>query len=105
MKNFIKLILDELNIKKVIWKLDKSTDEIKVKLDINLNTQLKEEAQVRELIRKIQNERKILGLNLLHKTKIVNNWIPKDKKMVEKILQKTSSVTIEKGKLFKVIKI
>lgn len=50
-----KLILDELNVKEIIWQ---AGDELKVSLDTKLDDELIEEGKVRELMRAIQDLRK-----------------------------------------------
>ncbi len=58
-KDFLELIKDEVNVKKVI--LDKNIKE-SVKLDVKITKELKEEGMMRDLIRNIQGERKNKGL-------------------------------------------
>ena len=57
------LILDELNVKKVEF-AKKSANETKVELETTLTEDLIAEGQAREIVRKIQEERKKLGTSL-----------------------------------------
>ena len=57
------LILDELNVKKITFS-DILLGETVVKLDTKLTDELIAEGQARELVRKIQEERKKLGTSL-----------------------------------------
>jgi len=58
-EEFLELIKDEVNIKEVVFD-DKIKDE--VELDTEISEKLKEEGQVREIIRQIQDLRKKAGL-------------------------------------------
>jgi isoleucyl-tRNA synthetase len=58
----ISLIAKELNVKSVTIDFS-DVEEIKVKFDFNLNEALIFEGEVRELIRRIQQERKLLQLS------------------------------------------
>ena len=55
----IKLIKDEVNVKEVIFD---SSIEKEVELELTMTPELKEEGEVRELLRKIQDLRKEKGL-------------------------------------------
>ncbi|MBI2507250.1 MAG: hypothetical protein HYW09_01405 [Candidatus Niyogibacteria bacterium] len=57
-KEFLNLIEGEVNIKKIVFD-PKIKDE--VELDINITPELKEEGQLRELVRHIQEKRKEAG--------------------------------------------
>jgi isoleucyl-tRNA synthetase len=97
------LIKEELNVKTIDWIVKKDATDPLVTLDTKIGPQLKEEGMARELIRKIQNERKNQGFGLRQKAKVSAEWIPDDKKMIEKIKKVTISETLSKGK-FKVEK-
>jgi isoleucyl-tRNA synthetase len=96
-----KLLLDEINVRK--WNTKKGT-KFSNKLDMAITPELKEEADTRMIIRKIQNERKNMGLNLTHKTKVISPWLPKSKILLQLIKKKTSTTSIEVGKTFKLQK-
>jgi isoleucyl-tRNA synthetase len=107
------LVSDELNIKNIIFKYyeeiekDKKLEPYFKKnffLDTTITPELEEEAKARELIRKIQEERKTLGLGLTEKIRVNNPWIPKDEKLKEKILRKTLGESLNEGE-FKVVKV
>ncbi len=81
-KNLEYLVKAEINVKKVIW--NSKTD----KFDTKITIELEEESKARELMRKIQGERKNMGLNLTQKIDITNTWIPEDKKLKDWIMRK-----------------
>jgi isoleucyl-tRNA synthetase len=91
------LIKDEINVKNLIWnsKMDK--------LDTKITKELEEEANVRDLVRKIQDERKNLGLNLTQKANVSVEKIPQDEKLVNWMIKKAQIANLKKGK-FKVTK-
>jgi len=90
----LKLIEDELNVKKVIWKSGK---ELKVKLDTKITPELLEEAKTRDLIRKIQEQRKNMGVSLNQKILVQNEWLPENLKLLEKVKKVTLAEKLEKG--------
>lgn len=94
------VIADELNVKEVEWKKGKS---LSVGLNTKITKELKEEARARELIRKVQGERKKKGMSLTALVEVSNSWWPEDEKLVEWIKGKTLAKNITKGK-FKVEK-
>ncbi|HEX7041915.1 MAG TPA: isoleucine--tRNA ligase [Patescibacteria group bacterium] len=57
------IMLDELNIKKAVYE----KGELGAKIDINLTQSLIDEGEAREIVRKIQEERKKLGTSLTEK--------------------------------------
>jgi isoleucyl-tRNA synthetase len=68
------LILDELNVKKVAF-AKKSASEVTVELDTVLTDDLIAEGQAREIVRKIQEERKKLGTKLDEQVDvIIESW-------------------------------
>jgi len=84
----------ELNIKEII--LEVGTE--KIELDTKITPELKEEAEVRDIARKIQEERKNLGLNLTQKVDVKIERMPKSKKFVQWIMKKAQISKIEEGK-------
>ena len=56
----LKLIKDELNVKEVVW--DENIQQ-EVELDTKITPELKEEGELRELVRGLQDLRKKSGLN------------------------------------------
>jgi len=91
------LIEDEINVKAISW--DAKAD----KLDTKITKELQEEAAVRDLARKIQEERKQLGLNLTQKVNVVVEEIPMNTKLIQWMTKKAQINKLEKGK-FKVSK-
>ncbi len=100
-KDIVKIVSDEVNIKEI--KLVKGPNTDKVKLNREITSELEEEAKTRELVRKIQEERKSLGMNLTQKIEVTSDWLPSDKKLVQWLERKTLAVTIKKGE-FKIVK-
>ncbi len=74
--SLIDLIKDELNVKKV--SLFYGNGDILVDFDFNLTQSLKKEGEAREIVRKIQDERKKIGTSLKEKVVVcLPDW-PKD---------------------------
>ncbi|MDP3994435.1 MAG: isoleucine--tRNA ligase [bacterium] len=94
-KELEQLILDELNIKNIEY--IKGKGELKVVLDTVITPRLKEEAKLRDLARKIQEERKKLGLRLTQKINLSNEWIPGNDKDRRWLIKKTQIHNISKG--------
>jgi isoleucyl-tRNA synthetase len=93
-KELLGLIKDELNIKKVIWKKGK---KLSVKLDTKITLELEQEAKTRQLIRKIQNERKKLGFGLKQEAVVVNPWLPNNMEFLDEIKKITLARKLQKG--------
>ncbi|MBU0572140.1 isoleucine--tRNA ligase [Patescibacteria group bacterium] len=91
------LVKDEVNVKNISWAKTEG-EELKVKLDTKVTKELEEEAKARELIRKIQGERKKLGMNLTQEIVVANTWIPKSKEVVQKVKNKTLATDLKEGK-------
>ncbi len=72
-------------------------------MDTKITPELEEEAKARDLIRKIQEERKNMGMNLTQKINVYTPWLPKNKDLVEKIKKKTLTEDLREGE-FKVEK-
>ncbi|MFH1863570.1 MAG: isoleucine--tRNA ligase [bacterium] len=80
------LILDELNVKKL--EFINGEGELKVELDIKITPELKEEAKLRDLVRKIQGERKKMGMDLTQKIDLWNEWSTEDDKNAQWLIKK-----------------
>lgn len=93
-QNLFSLIKDELNIKNVVWV---KGEELSVELDLKITPKLKEEAKSRELIRKIQEERKKLGVTLDQKVLVTSEWLPANRILLGLITKKTLAKDIKKG--------
>lgn len=93
----LELLKDELNIKKVSWKVDKKLKEPKIKLNFKLNNKLKEEGKARELVRNIQTERRNLKMNLRDYVSVRNNWIPDNDELVNYVKKRALVKKLTKG--------
>ena len=91
-KNLEYLIMDEVNVKNIVWN-QKSN-----KFDTKITPELEEEALVRDLVRKIQEERKTLGLDLTQKVDVKIDKIPTNTKVVQWMIKKAQISKLEKGK-------
>ncbi len=95
------LISEEVNVKKVISKVGKG--ELVINLDTKITKELKAEAEFRELVRKIQEERKNMGLNLTQKVNVRLPSLPENTKLTQWIKAKAQINSLTKG-AFKVSK-
>ncbi len=68
-----------------------------VALDMTITPELEEEAKTRDLIRKIQNERKKMGMDVSEKVRVSTDWIPKKKELLEMLKTKASITTLSEG--------
>lgn len=93
-KEILEIVKAELNVKKIIWEKGKI---LELKLDTKITPTLKEEAKTRELVRAIQVERKNLGIGLTTKVKVINPWFPKNENLLQWLMQKTGTTSLEKG--------
>ena len=75
-EGLINLIKDELNVKKVGFKIGRG--KLKVDLDTKITPELKKEGEAREIVRLIQEERKKIGTKPNEKVDAVLNSWPKD---------------------------
>ncbi len=98
-KQILGLGQDELNIKEIEFVKGKE----KIELDTKITPELEEEAMIRDLVRKIQEERKNLGLNLTQKVNVTIEKMPVDTKVVQWMLKKAQIAKLDVGK-FKVSK-
>jgi isoleucyl-tRNA synthetase len=106
------LLSEELNVKRVdfMW-YEKVEKDKKLKkyfskgfyLDTKITDELKAEAAVRELVHKIQDERKRLGLNLTQKVNVRVEKMPQDTNIVQWMIKKAQIKNISNG-VFKVTK-
>ena len=90
----LKIAESELNIKTV--DLLGGTD--KIELDIVITPELKEEAGIMDIVRKIQEERKKLGLNLTQKIDVKIEKLPMSKKLIQWMLKKAQISHLGEGK-------
>ncbi|MCJ7805137.1 isoleucine--tRNA ligase [Patescibacteria group bacterium] len=85
---------EEINVREIKFKKGK---ELKVTLDTKITPELEEEAKARDLIRQIQEERKILGLTLAERVRVRAPWLPKKEELLKRIKAKTLSDNISVG--------
>ncbi len=90
----LKIAESELNIKTI--DLLGGTD--KIELDTVITPELKEEADIRDIIRKVQEERKKLGLNLTQKIDVKIEKLPVSKKLIQWMLKKAQISHLGEGK-------
>lgn len=93
------LLMEEVNVKK--WTTKKAS-QLKSTFDTKISPSLKEEADTRELIRKVQQARRAMGISLVQKIKITSPWLPKEEKNLTWLAEKTLSSSVSKGE-FKII--
>ena len=98
-KQIVSLGQDELNIKEIKFVKGKE----KIELDTKITKELEEEAMVRDLVRKIQEERKNLGLNLTQKVNVTVEKMPQNTKVVQWMIKKAQIAKLSEGH-FKVSK-
>lgn len=90
-EKFVELIKDEVNVKDVIFDPELEQDTI---LDTNISPALKEEGEFRELLRKIQDERKAKGLKVGKIARLT--VLKKDEELARKFtneIKKTASIS------------
>ncbi|MFS8158683.1 MAG: isoleucine--tRNA ligase [Candidatus Roizmanbacteria bacterium] len=93
---FTPLILDELNVKNISLDINTQDEEsIQVEFDSTITPELQSEGEARDLIRKIQDERKKLGLSTEDKIIVSVEDFPES--FVNEIKKKTGAKKIEKG--------
>jgi len=90
------LVKEEVNFKNIEW-VDNKEKGVKVKLDTQITKELEEEAKARELIRKIQGERKKMSMSLMQEIEVFNPWVPEKKELLEKVKNKTLALTLSEG--------
>lgn len=92
-KELEQILLDELNIKSIKFGQKEN------KLDLKITPELKEEADTRDLIRKIQAARKELGTKIDDRVRVTAPWIPNDEKLLTMLKTKTLCDVLELGEL------
>ena len=95
-EDLIKLIMDEINVKKVVF--EEGKEEMSVALDTNLTKELRDEGEARDIVREIQKKRKALGTALDEKVNVVLNGWPKE--FENEIKRKALVDMLEKGEKF-----
>lgn len=85
----VQLIKEELNVKRVSWKMDKTAKVPQVELDLALTPELEEEGKTRELARRIQEERKKAGVALDQQVSVTSPWVPSRPELVDWLKERT----------------
>lgn len=80
---FEELLKDELNVKKIIF------GSLENHLNDEITPELKEEADTRDLVRKIQAARKELGVQINDKVNLSTPWMPETQSLKEWLFKKT----------------
>ncbi len=82
--------------------MKKGKGELRIELDTKVTPELKKEGEARDIVRKIQEERKKLGTNLDEKVSVqLPDW---PKEFEEEIKRKALVGEISKGNNFKVLR-
>ncbi len=89
----LQLIKDELNIKEITW----HEGELSVDLDLNLDAELLAEGQLRELVRKVQEQRKELGAHLDQKINLIVPDLPAVPELLENLKLQTLALDVKSG--------
>lgn len=95
-EELIQLIKEELNVKDVVWK-EKQGSDLKIKLDTHLTPELIEEGKTRELARRIQEQRKKLGVGFDESVLVVADWLPRSQKLKNWLKKKVLADKLELG--------
>lgn len=94
-KGLVEILSEEVNVKEVVLKPGKG--KVKIELDTLITPELEEEAKTRFLIRKIQEERKKMGMNLTQKINFRNEWLPSNRKLVQWLKKKAQIRKMTRG--------
>lgn len=96
--NLLQVLASEVNVKKVTWL---KADELSIDLNTDLTPELIAEGETRKLIRKIQSERKKLGLSVDQSIELILPSWPKDYE--PEIKSKVLARSIKKGDKLKIV--
>jgi len=96
-----KIIIEELNVKQLSWE-SSADDQLKVEFDFEITAELKQEAQVRDLIREIQDLRRKAELGLNDQVELALPAWPK--KWQAEIEAKTNTHLVKGDKLELILK-
>lgn len=91
-QNLLDLIAQEVNVKQVEWK---QADQLAVELDTNLTKELEEEGLARDLIRQIQDQRKLEKMSIDQQIVVTLSEWPKNFEL--EIKEKTNAIKINQG--------
>jgi isoleucyl-tRNA synthetase len=95
-----KLILEELNIKRINW--TKNKGDLSVILDLNLDSNLIAEGKLRELMRQVQDKRKELGARLDQKINLILPELPVLPELLDQLKRQVLADKITQGPEFEV---
>ncbi|MBI3396924.1 isoleucine--tRNA ligase [Candidatus Woesebacteria bacterium] len=95
LKDLEEVLKEEINVLSVNWGSKKE------KLDMAVTPELEEMTKTRDLIRKIQEERKSMGMNLTQEVDVSNSWLPTSKNLIQWLRTKTMTEKLTTGE-FKV---
>jgi isoleucyl-tRNA synthetase len=93
-EKLLTVLKEEVNIKEVELKKGNETE---INLDTKITPELEEEAKARELIRKIQQERKDIGVLMTQKVNVVSPWLPEKQFLIDKIKKATLTEDLQIG--------
>lgn len=98
-QEYVDILADEINVKSIEFVSDLGQDAPGVLLDTEITPELREEGLVRELIRKVQDERKAKNLKITDRPVIVLTLTDEEAtvahKNMEKILKATNTEKLE----------
>ncbi len=95
------IMADELNVKKIEYKKS-SLNELKGDVDTNITQELKAEGEARELIRNIQQMRKVMNLTLNDKIVVFAPNLTSDEKLIDFIKKQTNAVKLQIAETLKI---
>ncbi len=99
LSRYDRLIANELNVKKVVWKTVEDAD-LKVEYDLEVSPQLEAEANARDLIRQIQDLRKDAKLKIDQQATIL---LPDWPETWQKMIEEKTNTTLKKGDKIKLV--
>ncbi len=97
-QELVTLIKDELNVKEVVF--EKGEGDLRGEFDTDITPDLQKEGEARDIIRKIQGERKVIGTTPDEKIAVILPSWPKE--FEEEIKKKTLSSILTQGEVFQV---
>jgi len=99
-EELLNVIMDEINVKKIV--LAGKADEWSVEFDTNLTTELVAEGRARDLVREIQEARKMAGTQLSEKVEVeLPDWPVEFEEYIKK---ETLATKLMKGEAIKIIR-
>lgn len=102
-KDLLKILTDELNVKKVDFVIDKSVDPVRANFDTVITPELQAEGEARELVRSIQALRKEQGLKVGEPIMVSCPTWPAS--FEDYLKTKTSALKLTKGDVLTITKV